>query len=86
MGLCSFPLLMSMPSLEGEVGVQPWCSLPWQNSHCSLSGQSALRPGYGCGGGERSPRAAPPRGREVDPSFFIRSCVELLGGHPRHGS
>jgi hypothetical protein len=33
-----------------------------------------------------APHAAPPRIGEVDPSFFVRCCVELLGRIPHHGS
>jgi hypothetical protein len=42
--LHSFLLLVSAPSLEGEVGVWPRCHQPQWNCWCSLSGQSALQP------------------------------------------
>jgi hypothetical protein len=51
MGLHSFLLLMTMPSLKREVSVRPWHCLSQWNHHHSLSGLSVLRRRYGCGGG-----------------------------------
>jgi hypothetical protein len=85
MGFYSFSLLTSVPLLEGEVSVRPRCHLPWLNNCRSLSSWSALQPRYGCGGGEQSPHAVPPRRWEVDPSFSIQSHVELFSGVTHHG-
>jgi hypothetical protein len=47
------------------------------NSHHGLIGLSGLRPWYGCGGGDLSPRVMPSGKGEVDPPFSIQSRVEI---------